>query len=464
MCGIFGFLRNPRNQLKPNLKAHTAVMNFIMQRSRDRGRDGIGFLELPDRHPPMHVRKLLHDANITYAPDGLPVVVIGNVRAEPTTEYIADKDLPDQQPYSGKGWSIVHNGTIANDAELRDHTYRSKIDSAAILEQVVAMSEMATPYPFEAAIKELKGSFAILAVDRRNVVPDPINRAKMFFACNYRPIWYATRPEGTYFASDRSFFPPGAEWAPKMIPPYSMGEIRYDYDGGLDINSVSLYPPRVGKSLVVCSGGLDSVVAATQRVRAGRDVTLIHFEYGSRAEGPEILAVQAAGAALGVPVVRYPLPIYRPSDSPLLQADSAIAGGEAGAEFAHEWVPARNLVLLAVATAYAEANGFDEIVLGNNMEEAGAYPDNEPEFIHKFNDILPFATGAYKGMNVTMPVGGMMKREIVALGHEIGAPMDVTWSCYRAGEKHCGKCGPCFMRKTAFEINNLPEVIEYEND
>lgn len=194
------------------------------------------------------------------------------------------------------------------------------------------------------------------------------------------------------------------------------------------------------------------------------DITLIHFRYGSRAEGPEVAAIQKIAAELGVKLVLFPLPIYDKKDSPLLDPDSTVAGGEEGAEFAHEWVPARNLVMLSVATAYAEANGFDHIVLGNNLEEAGAYPDNEPEFINKFNDLLPFAVGDGKQVKVIMPVGNLMKHEIVKLGLDIGAPLHLTWSCYRAGEKHCGTCGPCYMRRKAFEINKAQEVIEYEHD
>ena len=218
-----------------------------------------------------------------------------------------------------------------------------------------------------------------------------------------------------------------------------------------------------GRALVICSGGMDSVVAATWAVNefGSENVTLAHFQYGSRAEGPEVEAVSVAAQALETELVFLPMGIYDPTDSPLLRADSAIAGGEAGAEFAHEWVPARNLVMLALATAYAEAKGYDKLILGNNLEEAGAYPDNEPEFIARFNDLLPFAIGDGKRLQVLMPVGNLMKHEIVALGLKLGAPLDKTWSCYRAGPIHCGTCGPCYMRRTAFEINNQPEVIEY---
>jgi len=120
-------------------------------------------------------------------------------------------------------------------------------------------------------------------------------------------------------------------------------------------------------------------------------------------------------------------------------------------------------VMLALATAFAEARGINTIALGNNLEEAGAYPDNEPEFINRFNGMLPFAVGDGKRVRVIMPVGNLMKHEIVALGHTNGAPLHLTWSCYRAGSIHCGTCGPCYMRRTAFEINKLPEVIQYAN-
>jgi len=280
---------------------------------------------------------------------------------------------------------------------------------------------------------------------------------------NYRPVWYIETPVGVFFASARDYLPP--EFVPRMVQPYT--SMNFEYDGK---ELVTLTVPlrekgERSRALVVCSGGLDSVVsAAYAKTRLGYDIELIHFQYGCRAEGPEVQAVQAVAEALGVKVTLFPLPVYKKGDSPLLDADSAVAGGEAGAKFAHEWVPARNLLLLSVATAYAEANGFDTIVLGNNLEEAGAYPDNEPEFIARFNDLLPFAVGDGKFMEVIMPVGNLMKYEIVSLGHEVNAPLHLTWSCYRAGALHCGTCGPCFMRRTAFEINNLPEVITYEKE
>ena len=223
------------------------------------------------------------------------------------------------------------------------------------------------------------------------------------------------------------------------------------------------------KALIICSGGMDSVVAATKMKDDGYEIELIHFRYGSRAEGPETKAVKDVARYLEVPVHIVPMNIYDPKDSPLLQHDSKIAGGEAGAEFAHEWVPARNLVMLAMATAFAEARGIGYIVLGNNLEEAGAYPDNEPEFINRFNDLLPFAVGDGKRVKVVMPVGNYMKHEIVAIGHEVGViPPQLTWSAganQGAGIQSTAERGSFVTccTESAFEINKLPEVIQYAN-
>ena len=107
---------------------------------------------------------------------------------------------------------------------------------------------------------------------------------------------------------------------------------------------------------------------------------------------------------------------------------------------------------LRLATLYSVAQSGD-----------GCLPGNGPGFINRFNDLLPFAVGDGKRVRVVMPVGNYMKHEIVAIGHEVGAPLHLTWSCYRAGPIHCGTCGPCYMRRTAFEINKLPEVIQYAN-
>lgn len=449
MCGIVGALFWDGTTDATNWQ-----LGRVMRNSIQRGRDGRGWAHLQNNVVSRY-RSVTKgdDPKLLKFPKpvkGKPAVVVGNLRAEPTTEYVNVKSLDDQQPYMLGKWTVVHNGTIANDKELRTDTLNTRIDSAAIVEALDKAPEGLTNFEtFHYVIDKLVGSYAILAFHSEQ--PD-----RVYAACNYRPIWYSRSENGFMFASARDYLI--AEPVPTMLEPYTVA----CFSRNNIATRTLLSPVNQKRALVVCSGGLDSVVAATQMVREGYKVELIHFQYGSRAEGPEVQAVKAVANDLDVPLRFFNLPIYKPEYSPLLREDSSIAGGEAGAEFAHEWVPARNLVMLSIATAIAEAEDFGVIVLGNNLEEAGAYPDNEPEFINRFNEVLPFAVGDGKKVRVQMPVGNLMKHEIVALGHAINAPMAKTWSCYRAGAIHCGTCGPCFMRRTAFEINGLPELIKYE--
>lgn len=457
MCSIVGALVR-RIDTHQKIQAVNDILEHIWQTSHERGRDGRGFVinssaesdlfayrEVTRSHGRAARAPALHKVCRSAA-------VVGNLRAEPTTEFVREKRLSDQQPYTSGAWSIVHNGTIANDKGLRTHDLPTSIDSAAIAEQLANVH--GTLEDFAEVMGKLRGSYAILATHSNHT-------DKLFVAANYRPVWYIETPYGVFFASSRDYLP--QEYPSRMLKPYTAA--LFDTHGFR--KEVTLYRDTVQgeRALVVCSGGLDSVVSAAYvQSELGMDVHLIHFLYGSRAEGPEVQAIKVVAEHLGAELTLFPLNVYSKGDSPLLDPDSKVAGGEAGAEFAHEWVPARNLLLLSVATAFAEARGIDIIVLGNNLEEAGAYPDNEPEFISRFNDLLPFAVGDGKRMRVIMPVGNLMKHEIVELGNRIGAPMHLTWSCYRAGELHCGTCGPCYMRRKAFEINNIPEVISYKDE
>lgn len=455
MCAIIG-------ALVWNHFGSDHILETIYQRSHQRGRDGRGVVRIGNHGIEYAYResdRLVGTPNDLMLPPirAKTSVALFNLRAEPTTEYVQNKTAKDQQPYTLGLWTIVHNGTIANDKELRTGELSTPIDSAAIVERLLFNKDESDSWnTFKRTVLELKGSFAILAA--HHLEPDTI-----YAATNYRPIWCIETHTGLYFASSRDYFPPG--YPPRMLPPYSISKFwrTGDVTHYSQVEVPRTRTPGPTRALVVCSGGLDSVVAATVAQRQlGYDVALLHFHYGSRVEEKETDAVAAVNMALGLGAAHYlRMTQYDPEDSPLMRKDDRIAGGEAGAEFAHEWVPARNLIMLAMATGYAEAKGFDKVILGNNLEEAGAYPDNEPEFIQRFNDLLPFAVADGKRVQVEMPVGNLMKHEIVALGHQVGAPMHLTWSCYRAGEKHCGTCGPCFMRRKAFEINNLPEVIEY---
>lgn len=371
---------------------------------------------------------------------------VANHRAAPTTE--TEKPSHRQPLFDAHGAAYVFNGVIANDKELG--VGPDEIDTRAlplVLSEVVKDGNLEA---FRDAVARLKGSFA-LAVMRRDGV--------IFLAANYKPLFIAQDVNNHYyFSSLAHHIPPFLR--PWRFPAYSVGVL-----GGA---SLPLPRRQSPDALVICSSGLDSTAVAAYAAQTHPRVRLIHFNYGCKATTREMRAVSEIGEYLrernpGVSVRILPIPgDYFGSASPLLREGDAISGPVEGAEYAHEWVPARNLVMLALSTAYAEANGYGHLYLGTNLEEAGAYPDNEEQFIEDYRGLLYGAVNEGTRVDVHTPLGSLMKHEIVRFGLDNGAPFHLTWSCYRGGEKHCGRCGPCFMRRTAFARNALVDPVDYE--
>ncbi len=469
MCGLFGFIGPNTAELIPSL------MRLISATS-ERGSDSLGIgiytrapLSLTLRYPNglPEEDELYSDLQeiLMSLPVMMAVTIIGNVRAEPTMEWVKDKRPEDTHPFVGADWAIVHNGVIANDKELekQGHTkWGSAIDSAiipSILEGTIDGTGMAQ------RLRKIRGSYALLGVN-------PGHDSEMVFAaCNYKPLYHVRdRNSSMWFSSsDKYLQMTGLHFdnAPEQVPPYSLAVFK----GPWKIDNRPLLSEadeaRTSKGLVVCSGGLDSTVVAKHAVEElGRgNVRLLHFAYACRAQIREVAATVRVSKRLGitqVPDVINVEDLFKriARKAPLLNAGQS-AQGDAGAEYAYEWVPARNLIFLALATAIAETDDINRIYLGTNLEEAGAYPDNEPEFIHKYNDLLPFSIADTSKVMVRMPVGHMMKHEIVKYGLVIEAPLDITWSCYEGGELHCGKCGPCRMRRVAFEMNKAQDPVVY---
>ena len=216
------------------------------------------------------------------------------------------------------------------------------------------------------------------------------------------------------------------------------------------------------RCVVICSGGLDSTTAAAHaRLVDQLEVTLLHFRYHCRAQSREVEAVQNVAGALRAQLVLCDLDWLKAvGGSPLTDETTVISGPIEGAEYPHEWVPARNLLFLAHAAAYCDANGIRRIYMGLNLEEGAVYPDNTVEFYERMNGVLQFATMVRPV--IQMPLARMMKWEIVRYAHDIGAPINHSWSCYRGGALHCGRCGPCFMRRTAHAMLGVEDSVGYE--
>jgi 7-cyano-7-deazaguanine synthase len=479
MCSITGAILPPNR----NPNGFTDVVYNLVRTivaAEERGRDSFGVAEITQKGSRIVTKHIgmpsTYFEGCNYVPHPDTQIFLNNNRAEPTTEYVENKTYEDVQPFAHGGFVIAHNGTIANDKELAvkwevEGQLETSIDSA-VISAILAQRFENRDFSFEEVSEFLKteliGSYAL-------AVAHTSKPNEVLLMTNYKPLYLAFHTEHKYFmfTSLESYLDNvtvqqkllTSKFRTSQIEPYSAKHITFEENGNIDIQTYSLRKSedKNRKALVVCSGGLDSTVVASFAKAQGYEVTLLHFKYKCRAEEKEVTAIEQIAGRIGADFLYVETDIFKSviGGSRLTGTKDSIADGESGAEFAHEWVPARNLIMLSLATGIAEAKGFDTIMLGNNLEESGAYPDNEMEFVNKFNSILPYATQVDKHVRVEMPVGNLMKWEIVRLGSEIDAPMDLTWSCYEAGEKHCGHCGPCFMRKTAFEMNKLDEVIEY---
>lgn len=459
---IFGDLDDER------ARAIEDKLKSIAVAASERGRDSFGLVAL-DRDGRFRAYKdrrsaseALRDMPRMITAD--TVAAIFNDRAEPTTEHVAEKSQEDIQPMVGERIAVTHNGTIANDGEL-ERKYglrrRSRIDTA-VLPPLLEKLWDGTLEDLARILRDVVvGSYALAILDSSRP-------GKLWLAANFKPLYYMWDKElnALFFASSDDYLQSDvAPWEGnyvKRLEPYTAVEIGVDRTW----RTVSLWRKSGGRRvLVVASGGLDSTTAATALLRQGYEVALLHFNYRHVAEGPEDRAVREISKALGVPLIEIDMDFFKlAGGSPLLgQGEiNRVDAGREGAEFAHEWVPARNFVFIALAVALAEAWGYDYVALGINMEEAGAYPDNEMEFVRLLNKVLPYATGPQRRVQILMPVGGLVKHEIVKLGLEVKAPLHLTWSCYDKGPKHCGRCGPCYMRRWAFKINGVRDPVEYD--
>jgi 7-cyano-7-deazaguanine synthase len=214
------------------------------------------------------------------------------------------------------------------------------------------------------------------------------------------------------------------------------------------------------RSIILLSAGLDSVVAFKMAYDKCDEVLCISYDYGQRAKARELEYASKICAKYHVKHVQIPLPWFKhfsgaltnktaiPKLSEELLENFEITTGTAKAV----WVPARNLVFLAIAASFCENYDYDFIITGFNREEGLTFPDNSISFINLFNDTLKY--GALKKIEVKAPLIKLNKYEIAKLGLDINAPIEWSWSCYTAQKKPCGVCEACVRRRAAF--NAIP--------
>lgn len=211
---------------------------------------------------------------------------------------------------------------------------------------------------------------------------------------------------------------------------------------------------------------MDSCVCAALAAR-DYDAYALHCSYGQRTEEREAQAAHAVANALGFhDFLRLKLDLFRRIggsaltdtriDVPVAPAD----GSAIGAEIPVTYVPFRNAHFLSAAVSWAEVLGARTVFIGAVEQDSSGYPDCRPAYYQAFQELI--RTGTREGdIVVKTPLIHRHKREIVALGLELAAPLELTWSCYSGSELACGVCESCVLRLRAFEQAGIRDPIRY---
>jgi 7-cyano-7-deazaguanine synthase len=223
---------------------------------------------------------------------------------------------------------------------------------------------------------------------------------------------------------------------------------------------------KKNKAVVLLSGGMDSCVT-TAIANETHELALLHASYGQRTERRERRAFEEiadfyrAGERLLICLDSF----VQIGGSAL--TDAGIAVPEAGesltraGEIPVTYVPFRNAHFLSAAVSWAEVIGANAIFVGAVAEDSSGYPDCRPEYYRAFAELIRQGTKPGTQIEIMTPVIAMRKSEIVRRGKELGAPLNLTWSCYQFEDEACGTCDSCRLRLRAFAEAGLSDPIAY---
>ncbi len=219
--------------------------------------------------------------------------------------------------------------------------------------------------------------------------------------------------------------------------------------------------PDKSRAIVLLSGGMDSCVCATL---AARDFfpAALHISYGQRTEDRERQSFLAICQRLDIQdklLVRNEA-LRAIGGSALTDENIAVPTHAISPDIPVTYVPFRNAHFLSVAVSWAEVLGADKIFIGAVEQDSSGYPDCRPAYYEAFNRVVK--AGTKEGtIEIVTPLIHLRKAEIVRLGLELGAPFDLTWSCYSRQDRACGVCDSCVLRLRAFAAAGASDPIPY---
>jgi 7-cyano-7-deazaguanine synthase len=213
-------------------------------------------------------------------------------------------------------------------------------------------------------------------------------------------------------------------------------------------------------SLIVVSGGMDSITLLHEY--ADQIALAVTFDYGSNHAKKEIPFAQLHCQRLGIKHLVIPLSFMHDyfKSSLLSGADAIPEGNYADENMKSTVVPFRNGIMLSVAAGLAESRGLAKVMMANHFGDHDIYPDCRKEFVDAMSQAM--SAGTYANITIDAPYTLISKADIARKGKALGLDYGQTWSCYKGGQVHCGKCATCLERKAALAEAGIEDTTEYE--
>lgn len=214
-------------------------------------------------------------------------------------------------------------------------------------------------------------------------------------------------------------------------------------------------------ALIVLSGGMDSVTMLYEY--ADSIALAVNFNYGANHNAREAECARYNCRKLGIELVEIDLAFMgRYFESSLLSGADAVPSGHYEDENMRSTVvPFRNGIMLSVAAGLAESRGLKAVMIANHGGDHAIYPDCRPGFVEAMGRAME--EGTYDGVSILAPFTDISKAEIARIGARLGVDYADTYSCYKGGERHCGRCGTCTERREAFRLAGIPDSTIYED-
>lgn len=214
-------------------------------------------------------------------------------------------------------------------------------------------------------------------------------------------------------------------------------------------------------SVIILSGGMDSVTLLHDRKE--QIALAVTFDYGSNHNKREAEYAALHCQQLGIEHIVIPLAFIKEYfKSSLLEGADAVPEGHYQDEnMKSTVVPFRNGIMLAIACGLAESRGLKAVLIANHAGDHAIYPDCRATFISSMSEAMAY--GTYRNVTIEAPYTGISKTDIAKIGKQLGIDYSKTYSCYKGGEKHCGKCGTCVERKEALRDAGIEDPTEYED-